>query len=84
MKKILSLNLVCYLRCNGFKEHSVGYNPDNRKIYFNYEESESLKEMIDEYKKKDTMVCLHDFIVEFRYLKNEIYKHMKEYSKKKE
>lgn len=82
MKKVFSLNLICYLRCNGFKEKNVGFNADSKKVYFIYDESDELTDMINEYKRKDTMVKLHEFIAEFKQLKEEMYQHLKEYTKK--
>lgn len=81
-RKIFSLNLICYLRCNGFKEKKVGFNKNTKKVFFIYEEDEKLEKMIRKYKNRETMVKLHDFIAEFKTLKEEMYHYQKEFMKK--
>ena len=75
MRKIFSLNLICFLRCNGQKESSVGINKETNKVYFVFDETEELKTLIEEYKDRDKMVRLHDFISEFKTLKEEMYRY---------
>lgn len=81
IRKIFSLNLICYLRCNGIKEQSVGFNEDTKKVYFIYDENDRLNELIESYRNSDVMVKLHDFIGEFKSLKEEMYKHSKSFNK---
>lgn len=81
IRKIFSLNLICYLRCNGLKEDNIGFNEDTKKVYFIYEDTKKLEKMIEAYRDKDAMVRLHDFTVEFKQLKEEMYHHMKEFTK---
>ena len=81
IRKVFSLNLICYLRCNKFKENSVGFNKDTKKVYFIYDDNKELDRVIKEYKRKDTQVKLHDFIAEFKKLKEEMYQHLKEFTK---
>lgn len=73
IKEVFSLNLICYLRCNGLSEKRVGFNKDTKKVYFVYEKSEELDRLFIEYKNKETTVRLHDFIAEFKKLKEDIY-----------
>ena len=82
-KQIFSLNLICYLRCNGFVEESVGFNENTNKVYFIYENTEELNEAIETYKDRDTVVNLHDFISEFRQLKEEMYFYVKDFKSKR-
>ncbi len=81
MKKIFSLNMICYLRCNGYKELSVGFNENTKKVYYVFDDSTEVQDAIDKYKEKDTMVNLHGFITEFRELKEELYQHSKKFNK---
>lgn len=81
IRKIFSLNLICYLRCNGVKEQSVGFNEDTKKVYFIYEENDELDRLIADYRDTDALVRLHDFIGEFKQLKEEMYKHTKNFMK---
>lgn len=82
IKKIFSLNLICFLRCNGIKEKSVGFNYDTKKVYFVFEDNAELAELVDTYRDSHVMVKLHDFIAEFKQLKEEMFKHSKEFQKK--
>lgn len=81
IKKIFSLNLICFLRCNGVKEKSVGFNHETKKVYFVYDEDE-VAELIETYRDSDVKVRLHDFIAEFKQLKEDMFKHSREFQKK--
>lgn len=82
IKKIFSLNLICFLRCNGVKEKSVGFNHDTKKVYFIYEDDARLEKLVETYRDSDVEVRLHDFIAEFKQLKEEMYQHLKNYTKR--
>lgn len=81
LKKVFSLNLICFLRCKGIKEKDIGFNEKTKKVYFVYEETDRLNELIEEYRDSDAVVRLHDFISEFKQLKEEMYRYSKEFSK---
>lgn len=80
-RKIFSLNLICYLRCNNIDEKDIGFNEDTKKVYFIYEDNKRLKELIANYREVDAIVKLHDFIGEFKQLKEEMFKYSKEFMK---
>lgn len=67
--------MVCYLHCKGYKEVDIGFNENTKKVYFVYEDNKEINEAIDKYKDIDTLVNLHQFITEFKKLKDEVYKH---------
>ena len=75
MKKVFSLNLICFLRCKGLKESNVGISKETNKVYFVFDETEELTNLIAEYKDRGTMVNMHDFISEFKTLKEEMYRY---------
>lgn len=81
MKHIFSLNLICFLRCKGIDESNVGFNDTTKKVYFVYEDNEQLERLIEEYRDTDAVVRLHDFIGEFKALKEEMYMHTKSFMK---
>lgn len=82
-KRIFSLNFICFLRCKGVKEKSVGFDYNTRKVYFAYEDNDMLEKLFENYNDSDVEIKLHDFISKFKQLKDEIRQYSKEFMQKR-
>lgn len=79
MKRIFSLNLICFLRVSGIKEKDVGIDGKTGNVFYLFEDNQKLVNLIDEYKSEGTQVVLKSFIGEYKILKDEIAKYKRSY-----
>ena len=77
MKRIFSLNMICYLRCKGQKEIRIILDEDTHLLCYEFIDTKTIRQMIKEYKLTTTQVHLHQFVTEFKRLKQEIYLYQK-------
>ena len=73
MKRIYSLNLIAYLRSEGFTEVGTGKDEEHGKVFYSFEETPAVTQAIKEYKNPQVQVNLHAFVSNFKDLKQEIY-----------
>ena len=68
-KRIFSINLISFLKLQNFNEVNRGIAEDTGKVYYVFPENDEVKEKINEYKGRNVTVNLHDFISQFRGIK---------------
>ncbi|QSQ09773.1 hypothetical protein H0A61_02154 [Koleobacter methoxysyntrophicus] len=67
--KIFSLNKVAYLKVKGYEPKRIGKDEETGKIYYEFPESEEIRENLRKYKENKE---LQEFLRIFKEIKKEI------------
>jgi hypothetical protein len=77
MKRVFSLNVISYLKAHDVHEIDIGFDSKTKKVYYVFDESDVVVNLIANYRSDGTQVNLRDFITQFKNVKEDIARHLK-------